>query len=435
VLAVELRCSLANVLNHQGQYQRSVALLDEAEALARQLDDRVPMRRVLELMSWAHRDMGDLDGAIVAARQALEIASTLGDHVGQASASYRLAHALFHAGDPSRAADLLRGNVEALALGTPDPDGFLSSVNSRAWLGLVLAYLGEFAEGRRHGEEAVHLAMMRQGPSRISAHGCLGLLYLAKGDLEAAVRVLESGLAFARAAEERAWSSGMAGALGEAYGRAGRLAEGVALVEEALRDVGLRGVLRTQHEVARRLSAVYLLAGRLDEARQHACQALGLARQQKARGSEALSLFALGAAHSHASPPDVEQAETTYGEALALAEPRGMRPLVAHCHLGLGKLYRRTGKRQEAQGHLTTATSVSASASLRRASASLARVSSSTLFLDLNGISTVHLLDTSERIGSRGVDSCRPACEPAISRGSDRGMPSHAETQCRSRRA
>ena len=35
-----------------------------------------------------------------------------------------------------------------------------------------------------------------------------------------------------------------------------------------------------------------------------------------------------------------------------------MRPLVAHCHLGLGKLYRRTGKRQEAQEHLTTATTM-----------------------------------------------------------------------------
>ena len=32
-----------------------------------------------------------------------------------------------------------------------------------------------------------------------------------------------------------------------------------------------------------------------------------------------------------------------------------MRPLVAHCHLGLGKLYRRTGKRQDARDHLTTA--------------------------------------------------------------------------------
>jgi hypothetical protein len=33
-----------------------------------------------------------------------------------------------------------------------------------------------------------------------------------------------------------------------------------------------------------------------------------------------------------------------------------MRPLVAHCHLGLGKLYRQTDHPQEAQEHLTTAT-------------------------------------------------------------------------------
>jgi hypothetical protein len=35
-----------------------------------------------------------------------------------------------------------------------------------------------------------------------------------------------------------------------------------------------------------------------------------------------------------------------------------MRLLVAHCHLGLGKLYRRTGDRQQAQEHLTTATTM-----------------------------------------------------------------------------
>ena len=43
---------------------------------------------------------------------------------------------------------------------------------------------------------------------------------------------------------------------------------------------------------------------------------------------------------------------------MTLAEPRGMRPLVAHCHLGLGKLYARTRKRQEAQEHLTRATTM-----------------------------------------------------------------------------
>ena len=35
-----------------------------------------------------------------------------------------------------------------------------------------------------------------------------------------------------------------------------------------------------------------------------------------------------------------------------------MRPLVAHCHLGLSKLYRRTGKPEHARENLTTATTM-----------------------------------------------------------------------------
>jgi hypothetical protein len=35
-----------------------------------------------------------------------------------------------------------------------------------------------------------------------------------------------------------------------------------------------------------------------------------------------------------------------------------MRPLAAHCHLGFGKLSRRTGKREQAQEHLATATTM-----------------------------------------------------------------------------
>ena len=57
-------------------------------------------------------------------------------------------------------------------------------------------------------------------------------------------------------------------------------------------------------------------------------------------------------------PLDSEAARSKYAEALALATELGMRPLVAHCHLGLGKLSRRTGQREQAQEHLITATTM-----------------------------------------------------------------------------
>ncbi|MFQ5898992.1 MAG: tetratricopeptide repeat protein [Candidatus Methylomirabilia bacterium] len=54
----------------------------------------------------------------------------------------------------------------------------------------------------------------------------------------------------------------------------------------------------------------------------------------------------------------MKKAGNSYGQALALAEELGMRPLLARCHLGLGKLFRRTGNRAKAQEHLTTATAL-----------------------------------------------------------------------------
>ena len=77
-----------------------------------------------------------------------------------------------------------------------------------------------------------------------------------------------------------------------------------------------------------------------------------LTRRLRARASEAHALCLAGDVASAGGAGD---AEAYYREALALAEPRGMRPLVAHCHLGLGKLYRRPDKREEAREHLATA--------------------------------------------------------------------------------
>ena len=95
--------------------------------------------------------------------------------------------------------------------------------------------------------------------------------------------------------------------------------------------------------------------GRGEEAWQHARQALDLARQQKARGDEAQALYQLGAVHAHAGPPDAAQAEAHYQQALTLAEELGMRPLVAHCHHGLGRLYSQTAQREQARAALSAA--------------------------------------------------------------------------------
>ena len=254
-------------------------------------------------------------------------------------ASYSLGQAYYAIGDFGRAAELLRRNVEAAdrESGTPSTD---VRIQSQAWLARTLSALGAFAEGRRHGEEALRLATLEgRGDTPIIAHGCLGHLYLAQGDLEHAIRVLEQGLALCRASGNRDWLRPIAAGLGYASALQGRLAEGRALLEEAISEGIRTGALPGHAFRVAWLSEVCRLAGRGEEAWQHARQALDLARQQKERGNEALALHQLGVVHAHADPPDVAQAEAHYQQALALAEELGMRPLVAHCHLGLGRLY------------------------------------------------------------------------------------------------
>jgi tetratricopeptide (TPR) repeat protein len=121
---------------------------------------------------------------------------------------------------------------------------------------------------------------------------------------------------------------------------------GGTLLEEALRESDRIGVLQGQSFYVARLSAVYLLAGRVDAAMQHTGQALALARQYGEHGHEAFVLYHLGAVHTQTDPSEVAQSEVQYREALTLAEALGMRPLQAHCHHSLGTLYARIGQRE-----------------------------------------------------------------------------------------
>jgi tetratricopeptide (TPR) repeat protein len=125
-------------------------------------------------------------------------------------------------------------------------------------------------------------------------------------------------------------------------------------VEEAITESIRTGARPIPHWVAW-LSEICRLAGRRDEAWQHARQALDLARQLKARGEEAVALHQLGVVHAHVDFPDAEQAEAHYQQALVLAEALGMRPLQAHCHFGLGTLYTKIGRREQARAELSAA--------------------------------------------------------------------------------
>ena len=100
----------------------------------------------------------------------------------------------------------------------------------------------------------------------------------------------------------------------------------------------------------------YLLAGRVDEAMKLAGNSLAPVREQGAQGHEASLLRVLGAIYLQLA--EWTKAEEYYKKSLLLTGQLGMRPLVAHCHTGLAKLYRHTGMRGERDQHIATATAM-----------------------------------------------------------------------------
>jgi len=107
-----------------------------------------------------------------------------------------------------------------------------------------------------------------------------------------------------------------------------------------------------------RLAEAYLLAGRIEEAHTTGRQAVELSCETGERGHEAYTLWLLGEVASREPSTSAAAAEASYGLALARAEELGMRPLLAHCLLGLGKLGRRAGTAEQAHERINTATTM-----------------------------------------------------------------------------
>jgi len=146
-------------------------------------------------------------------------------------------------------------------------------------------------------------------------------------------------------------------ALGHVYARSGRVEEGVSWLQQALAGYASAGIgyLRSMSMV--QLGEAHHLAGRVEEAWDFGTRAVVLARERGERGHEAWAHRLLGETVSHRDCPDVAAAEAHYATSTALALELGMRPLVAHCRFGLGKLHGRAGDRRATE-HLTTAMSL-----------------------------------------------------------------------------
>jgi tetratricopeptide (TPR) repeat protein len=143
--------------------------------------------------------------------------------------------------------------------------------------------------------------------------------------------------------------------LGAAYTLAERIGDAVPLLTQAMEQTIAMEAVYFHALCCLSLAEAHLLAGRLEEAHTLAERTLAHARERQERGNQVYALRLLGDIAARREPPEAVQTEGHYRQALALADELGMRPLVAHCHRGLGTLYTKTGPQEQARVELSTA--------------------------------------------------------------------------------
>jgi len=356
---IDLRFDLRRALQPLGEHERTIERLREAETVATVLGDQDRLAWASAYLSQYLWWMGDPAPAEELGQRALTIASALGDFPLQVVANFFLGQGYFNVGDYRRAIDHCRRNVAVLEgerayerLGLTG----LPSVLSRAWLAQSLAERGEFAEAMAHAEGAVSIAEAAGQPYSI-AEACngVGRVHLVRGALAQSISLLERAAGLCKTWNLRLVPPGTAPSLGSAYALCGRVAEALPVLEQAAAQEVTSGLFFQTLTTTTALGSGYLLAGRMDEAVGLTSRAAELAAERGFRASHARALWLLGEIGARRDPPEVAQAEDHYRRALALADELGMRPLAAHCHLGLGKLYRGTADGAKAREPLTTA--------------------------------------------------------------------------------
>jgi tetratricopeptide (TPR) repeat protein len=357
--AFEIRLALRPVLMQLVEFQRCLEVLGEAEALAERLDDDGRRARVSAFLANMHTRLDDPDTGLVYGRRALEIAGRLGDLRLRILAMSFLGQAHFCRGEYTQAVELATANLAALPPNWVHElfgHSQLPALNDRFRLIVSLAHLGRFAETPPHEAEVIRLAEgMQYAYWRALAYQATSQVQFLKGDWAKAHELIDRQIEVLRTAN-------IADDLPHALAYSARCLAHLGDASEALSRLRAGERLLAEQAAGRKTGTgyIYVLLGR-------ACLDLGLVDEAQRLAERAAApaltrvdfvpycLKLLGDIMIHPDRFDAERTEAHYRAALALAEPRAMRPLVAHCQLGLGTLYGRVGKSEQAREHFLAA--------------------------------------------------------------------------------
>jgi tetratricopeptide (TPR) repeat protein len=355
--AIDIRIDMRSSLQPLGEQAKIFERMREAQGLAESLNDQRRLGQVSAYLSGYFIQAGeDPIRAIENGQRALSISSAIGDFTLQVQANHFLGSAYYAVVDGyDRAFNHFTRNVQSLVgdqIYNRFGLAFLPSVGSRYQMVFLLAERGEFTEAAVHGDDAIHIAEVANHPfSLCTAYFGVGHLHLAKGVIDKAIAMLERSLETCRLWNLHQNIPRVSAALGYAYAVAGRRGEAMTLLALANERAKAVGVVWRSLTGAQLIQG-FLLIGNRQEAAFLASRALESSRRHSQRSREALALYVQGEIALAENPVEFENAESSFRAANIISDELKMRPLLAHCNVGLGKLYRRTGDLRLAKEHL-----------------------------------------------------------------------------------
>ena len=346
--AVDVRLAFFRPLFVMGQITRLTGLMEEAERLARELDDQARLATVLSLLAACANSDAHYPAASTYGREAFDIAVATADPTLRLQAASVLAMTHRARGEWLEAIDQLTPQVDGsdakLARELPAVFGSLYVV-ACCQLVVCSSFLGRFTDASRYADLAIAEADAAETPlAQAAAYFFRATPALMRGEFDEALARLERTHRLCEAKGLLFFLSLSSIGMGYALARSGRSEEAVAAYDRGMSLQQALGMKSHASFVLELWGEGLLHVGRLAEARRMADQALELARTRGEAGCEAAVLVLLGDIAMVQDPPDVGGATGAYEEALTLGNRLGMRPLIAHCHLGLGKLYRRSAR-------------------------------------------------------------------------------------------
>ena len=365
--AVDLRLLLRNSLQPVGELRRVLGYLSEAEVALEKLGDQRRQSWLWSCQANCHWLLGEHDQGVDPGHRAVEAATAVGDPQLLIGARWNLSMPYWGRGNYRQALECVLENHGALAAGglpgidlTAIPGSSTHpAVGNPANAAWYLAELGEFRRAIALGQEAVRLGEeLQHFYSLTLALFHLGGAYLRCGDAARAIAILERSRQLAETRDYPFYLPWASARLGAAYLLAGRVADSLALLKRTL-EIDAAATAQAELSLWQGwLAEAYLANDQPAEAVELARRALDLAVSHGERGHQGWALRLHAELAAGTTSPDLDAARTLYQQAFALAQELEMRPLQAHCHFGLGKLFRRIFQRSQGHEHLATATSM-----------------------------------------------------------------------------